>query len=380
MKFGSRLLAFLLFCALILPLGGCESTAEKSAPAASPTAAAPAVSAPDATRYSRREYDLFDTEVILMGFAASQEEFTRVTDRTVEQLREYNRIFDGYNAYGDLHNLYYVNEHAAQAPVEVPQVFFDLLIWCRDQWQQGCRKTNIAMGAVLKIWHDYRTEGINHPENAQLPPAELLSEAAGHTRFDDLVLDKDSRTVYFADPLLRLDLGAVAKGYAADLVLPDLMRDMPSFLLSLGGNVYTGNAPMDGRTAWNVGVQDPKADAAVVAAGGTDILDVLQVHDLTVVTSGDYWRFYVVDGKKYHHIIDPDTLMPSEKMVSVTIVCESSLLADYLSTTLFILPYEEGKKIIDSMPGVEAMWVEPDGTILATEGFARYSRNMQNTP
>ena len=197
MKFGSRLLAFLLFCALILPLGGCESTAEKSAPAASPTAAAPAVSAPDATRYSRREYDLFDTEVILMGFAASQEEFTRVTDRTVEQLREYNRIFDGYNAYGDLHNLYYVNEHAAQAPVEVPQVFFDLLIWCRDQWQQGYRKTNIAMGAVLKIWHDYRTEGINHPENAQLPPAELLSEAAGHTRFDDLVLDKEGKKIIF---------------------------------------------------------------------------------------------------------------------------------------------------------------------------------------
>ena len=96
-----------------------------------------------------------------------------------------------------------------------------------------------------------------------------------------------------------------------------------------------------------MGVQDPQADPVQVALGGTDILDVLAVHDLTVVTSGDYWRYYVVDGKKYHHIIDPETLMPSTKMISVSVVCESSLLADYLSTTLFILPYEEGLQLVE---------------------------------
>ena len=186
--------------------------------------------------------------------------------------------------------------------------------------------------------------------------------------------------MFFADPALQLDLGAVAKGYAADLVLPVLKEKMPSFLLSLGGNVYAGNPPLDGRANWNVGVQDPKTDAAAIAAGGTDILDILQVHDKTVVTSGDYWRDYLVNGEKYHHIIDPETLMPSRKMISVTIVCESSLLADYLSTTLFILSRAEGEKVLAALAeeGIEAMWVEPDGTVYATPGMAAYSRNMQN--
>ncbi|MBQ9263086.1 MAG: FAD:protein FMN transferase [Clostridia bacterium] len=378
----------LLLCLLSFVLSGCQaSPAPSAAPQPTATPAPEVTRLPQAadtavgpTRYSRRAFDIFDTEILLMGYADSQEDFNRVADATLAQLQEYNQIFDGYNAYGDLHNLWYVNEHAAEAPVEVPEVFFELLTWCRDQWNAGHRQTNIAMGAVLKIWHDYRTAGLADPENAQLPPMDALQSAFEHTGFEHLVLDEDKRTVYFADPQLRLDLGAVAKGYAADLVLPDLMEAMPSFLLSLGGNVYAGNAPLDGRANWNVGVQDPKADPVQVALGGTDILDVLEVHDLTVVTSGDYWRYYLVDGEKYHHIIDPETLMPSKKMISVTIVCKSSLLADYLSTTLFILSYEDGLKLIEQLDGVEAMWVEPDGAIHFTPGMNQYSRMVRSTP
>ncbi|MBR1586195.1 MAG: FAD:protein FMN transferase [Clostridia bacterium] len=361
MKRGARILSLFMLCLLVLPMGSCRA------------AAAPAG---EYTRFSRRVFDIFDTEITLMGYAASQEAFDRATDHTVDQLRELNQIFDGYNAYGDLHNLWYVNEHAAQAPVEVPDVFYSLLVWCRDQWRAGFRATNIAMGSVLKIWHDYRTAGLDQPALAQLPPFDVLTDAAQHTDFENLVLDDEKHTVFYADPQLRLDLGAVAKGYAADLVLPDLMAAMPSFLISLGGNVYAGNAPLDGRANWNVGVQDPQADPVQVALGGTDILDVLAVHDLTVVTSGDYWRYYVVDGKKYHHIIDPETLMPSTKMISVSVVCESSLLADYLSTTLFILPYEDGLQLVEQLDGVEAMWVEPDGTVRISSGMGQYSRNF----
>ena len=353
---------FLAFCLAVFP--------------ALPQADAASAQAP--VRYTRRLSNVFDTEISLIGFAESEEAFTRATDAAVARLQEYNQVFDGYNAYEGLHNLYYVNAHAAQEPVEVPEILFDLLLWCREQWQKGLRTTNIAMGSVLSIWHEYRTNGIRDAEHAELPPMELLQAAAEHTNFDRLILDEERRTVYFADPALRLDLGAVAKGYAADLTAAELAKDMPSFLMSLGGNVYAGNPPMDGRAAWNVGVQDPQADALKIAMGGTDILDVLAVHDKTVVTSGDYWRYYVVDGQKYHHIIDPETLMPSTKMISVTVVCDRSLLADYLSTTLFILSYEAGLKLVEEMEGVDVMWVEPDGAIHFTPGMARYSRMMQN--
>ena len=336
----------------------------------------PAASAEGYAKYIRREMSIFDTEISFIGFAPSEEAFETAYAPVVEMLEKFDHIFDGYNAYGDLHNLYYVNRHAAQAPVEVPDELFDLISWCKEQWNAGQRTTNIAMGAVLSIWHEYREAGIADPENAKLPPMEALTAASKHTNFDDVILDAENKTVFFADPLLTLDIGAVAKGWAADAVLPYLYEAMPSFLLSLGGNVYAGQAPMDGRSAWAVGVQDPRADALTVAVGGTEILDVIDVHDLTVVTSGDYWRYYMVDGERYHHIIDPDTLMPSRQMLSVTVVCESSTLADFLSTTLFVLSYEEGLSLVESLDKVEAMWVLPDGTIQASSGMGRYARKI----
>lgn len=330
------------------------------------------------TRFSRVETDIFDTVISLSAFAPTQEDFDRAADEVMTLLRSYHQLLDGYHAYEGLHNLWYVNHYAAQGPVEVPEEFFRLLSWCRRQWDEGNRKTNIAMGAVLSIWHAYRTAGIADPQHAKLPTLDTLQAAAQHISFDSLVLDADKRTVYFSDPLLQLDLGAVAKGFAADAANEYLSRVMPSYLLSLGGNVYAGDAPMDGRANWGVGVQDPRTDAVMLAAGGTDILDVLDVHNKTVVTSGDYWRYYVVDGQRYHHIIDPDTLYPSVRMLSVSVVCDSSLLADYLSTTLFILSYEDGLQLVDSLEGVEAMWVLPDGSIQCSAGMADYARSIKS--
>ncbi|MCR4885861.1 MAG: FAD:protein FMN transferase [Clostridiales bacterium] len=329
------------------------------------------------SRFTRRASDVFDTEIMLSGFAVSEEAFDRVSDEVIRRLTAYNQIFDGYNAYGDMHNLYYINQHAAETPVEIPDELFDLLVWCRRKWDDGLSAVNPAMGAVLSIWHDYRTAGIEDPANAQLPPMEQLTAANAHTDFAAVILDEKNKTVYYADPLLKIDVGAVAKGYAADLIRDYLMTEMPSFLLSLGGNVYAGEAPMDGRSAWAVAVQDPRADDLIANANGSNRLDILDISSLSAVTSGDYWRFYIVDGQRYHHIIDPETLMPSRSVQSVTIVCESSLLADYLSTTLFIDSFEEGSALIASMDGVEAMWVLPDGSIRYSPGMGSYSRALK---
>jgi thiamine biosynthesis lipoprotein len=204
---------------------------------------------------------------------------------------------------------------------------------------------------------------------------EALQAASLHTDFDQVILDAEKQTVFFADPRITLDIGAVAKGWAADAAAVILKEEMPSFLLSLGGNVYTGEAPLDGRASWAVGVQDPRPDDS--GAGGV-ILDVVEVNGLTVVTSGDYWRYYEVDGQRYHHIIDPETLFPSTKMLSVTIICESSTLADFLSTTLFVLSAEDGLALIEGMDGVEAFWVLPDGSQQVSSGMGRYLRSIKN--
>ncbi len=337
-----------------------------------PAACPAAISENVYTKFSRRVLDVFDTEITLIGYTRTEAEYEQIFDETMAMLRRYDRIFDAYHGYDGLHNLYYVNRHAFEAPVEIPEELFDLISWCKAQWDAGLRSTNIAMGAVLSIWHEYREAGLDAPENAKLPPREALEAANGHVDFDNVILDAEKQTVFFSDPQITLDIGAVAKGWAADAAVPYLEEHMPSFLLSLGGNVYAGEPPLDGRASWAVGVQDPHPEA-----GGT-ILDIVDVNRLTVVTSGDYWRYYVVDGQRYHHIIDPETLFPSRKMLSVTILCESSVLADFLSTTLFVLSAEDGLRLIESMEGVEAFWVLADGRQQASSGMGLYLRSLKN--
>ena len=172
-------------------------------------------------------------------------------------------------------------------------------------------------------------------------------------------------TVYFADPQLRLDVGAVAKGYATELVSQMLLAGpMPSFIISAGGNVRTGIIPQDGRKAWGVGIQDPDGNVFGLA----DYVEVLYIHDVSVVTSGDYQRYYEVDGQRYHHLIDPETLMPDTDFRSVSIITQDSGYADMLSTAAVLMPYEESRAFIDSLDGVEAIWLFPDGSMQMTDG------------
>ena len=139
----------------------------------------------------------------------------------------------------------------------------------------------------------------------------------------------------------------------------------------LGGNVRMGNPPADGRTKWGVGIQDP--DGAVL--GLSDIVETLYVTGCSVVTSGDYQRYYAVDGQRYHHLIDPDTLMPDTDFRSVSIITEDSGYADLLSTAAFLMPYEESRAFVDSLDGVEAIWLFPDGSKKMTFGAMNVAKS-----
>ena len=229
-------------------------------------------------------------------------------------------------------------------------------------------RVNIAMGSVLGCWHEMREEG------ESLPETDLLRKLNEHTDFDDVIIDEKAGTVYFADPGLSLDLGAVAKGYTTEIVASWLLTsDMPSYIISAGGNVRCGLAPLDGRARWGVGIQDPEAS---VLPGANTTLDAVYLKDASVVTSGDYQRYYTVDGVRYHHIIDPDTLFPSDYMRQITIVTRDSGYADALSTALFLMPYEEGRAFVDDLEGVDAYWVLQDGTVHFTDGLAPYLKSQ----
>lgn len=310
---------------------------------------------PGKTSYTATFLDLFDTVTTVVGYADSREEFEAQAQQIHDELAYYHELFDIYNPSQHGANLWTVNENAGVCPVQVAPQILELLTDCKSYYELTDGRVNVAMGAVLRLWHEARSRGIKDPAGAKLPSEQALEEAAKHTDMDGLVLDPVESTVYLTDPEMSLDVGAVAKGWATQKVAQDAPRGM---LISVGGNVCaTGQKPGD--KDWVIGIQNPD---------GGEYLHTVYVSGGSVVTSGDYQRTYWVDGKAYHHIIDPDTRMPGTLYRSVTVICPDSGLADALSTALFLLPLEQGMALAKSC-GADAMWLDAQGQEHWTPGF-----------
>ena len=199
---------------------------------------------------------------------------------------------------------------------------------------------------------------------------EELEAAAQHCDINDLVIDEDAKTVYLSDPEMSLDVGSVGKGYAVEMVCRAAeARGLTSALVSVGGNLRAIGTKPDG-SQWTGGVEDPWNASEVYTSTNSIFGSPINMSDLALVTSGDYQRYFVVDGKRYHHIIDPVTLMPLNNFASVSILCNDSGKADALSTALFNMTIGDGKSLLANIGGIEAIWVHPDGSYECTDGFS----------
>lgn len=308
-------------------------------------------------QYTATFLTLFDTVTTIVGRSHSEEAF-RATAQTVhDELQEYHRLFDIYNEYEGLVNLKTVNDMAGISPVQVDGRILRLLADCKKFYTATDGMVNVAMGSVLSLWHEARTKGLNDPRTARLPDEATVQDAAAHTDLDRVILDMENSTVFVSDPYLKLDVGAIAKGWAVQQVA----QSAPSgLLISVGGNVCATGPKDESGTPWVVGIQNPNDPE--------DYLHTLYVTQGCVVTSGDYQRNYVVDGKLYHHIIDPHTLYPSTLWRSVSVVCPDSGAADALSTALFLLPQSQGQALLEQYDA-RAMWVDAEGRIFYSPGF-----------
>ena len=298
-------------------------------------------------RFEKSFIDVFDTASNIVAYDSDQSAFDAKYDEFHALLVNYNNLFDIYESHDGVTSLKDVNDEAAEFPVKVDGATIELLLYGKDIYEKTDGAVNICMGAVLSIWHEYREEGKRVPKMSE------LKKAAEHCDIDDLIIDEEKSTVYFADSELKLDVGAIAKGYAAQKAKEYAQEKLwESALINLGGNITTYGAKPDG-SQWNIQIENPR---------GGDAIDTMQITDESVVTSGDYQRYYEVNGVRYCHIIDPDTLMPAENYASVTVICEDSALADALSTALFILPPDEGKKLTSRLK-VKAVRVDKKGAV-----------------
>lgn len=338
-----RIAAILLIIAALFAPCGCKKTDAK---------------------YQYAFFDVFDTVTELTIYAEDEAVAADAARAAHERLIYLNKLYDIYNEYDGAVSLMEVNRRAAIAPAEISVETMALLKFAKEAYALTGGRVNAAMGSVLSIWHDYREAGLANEANAKLPPMELLEQAAEHTDINSIVLDEANGTVFFTDSMVRLDVGAIAKGFAGQIVTDELNAridagEISAALISLGGNVCAAGTKPNGE-AWQIAVQNPR---------GGDNAATASIASGYVVTSGDYQRYYTVNGVRYNHIIDPDTLMSADKHASVTVISSDGALADALSTALFIMDTGEGRALIDSIDDAEALWIAKDGGITRTDGF-----------
>lgn len=263
---------------------------------------------------------------------------------------EIKQIYEKYqnmtNAYDENSEVYKINT-SKEKKIEVSDELLEILVLGNEWYDKSNGLFNINMGNLIKTWKTAREE-------------EKLPKKLNH-KITKLKIEDN----YIKNSNVNIDLGAIAKGYATELVgnkLEDL--GIEYYLINAGGNILVGkNAKKD---YYTIGIEDP--------LNKSNIYEKVKGENISVVTSGGYERFFEVDNVRYHHIIDPTTKYPANKMLSATVITKSSTLADILSTTLFLYEPKEAIKLVESLDGVEAILYVDENTILKSSGFSEYEQ------
>lgn len=268
--------------------------------------------------YERSFYSMGST-VELKFYSPSEELFHRVVDACVERTKEIDRLFSNYR---DDSVLAEVNRNAGVGPVSVPGEFLRLVRTSIRYSELTEGAFDITIGSLFELWRAETRAG-------RLPTRSRIRDALGCTGFRKIKIDEVKSQVFLEGGCVRLDFGAIGKGYAVDeMVRVARESGITRGLVNFGGNIYAMNPPA-GRKFWDVGVRKP--------GSGSQIISKLDLVNKGVATSGDYERYFEHSGKRYSHIIDPRTGWPAEDLTSVVAVSRTAAEADVFSTAVSVL-------------------------------------------
>lgn len=317
-------------------------------------------------KYEVTYFEYFDTVTTIIGYESNKKTFEKNISIVKEELEIYNKLYDIYYEYNGVNNLCTINKNAGIQAIQVDKKIIDLLQYAKYIYNITNQMVNIAMGSVLKLWHDAREYSIQHPTDAYIPTKEELSYKSKHMDIEKISIDEEKSMVYIEDEEIQIDVGAIAKGYATEQIANRLKQmNVTSYVLDVGGNIKTiGNKKNSEK--WTIGIKNPNL------ASDQSNIQIVKVSNQSVVTSGSYQRYFTVNGTNYHHIISPITLYPENNFTSVTVITDDSGLADGLSTALFNMSIYDGKRLIDNLNNVEAMWVDINYQITYSQNFLEY--------
>ncbi|MEM7208982.1 MAG: FAD:protein FMN transferase [Pseudomonadota bacterium] len=289
------------------------------------------------------------TDIVLKLWDEPEFDSTRLF---ADAMREFKRIEKTYSAYREDNPLAYVNQNAARGPVKVDEEMFLLF----EQAAQLFKQTQGAFDVTfLSAGYRYDFRASQRPDNVE------LVELGDLIDFRRVVLDSANKTVAYSADGVRVGFGGLGKGFAVERVAALWRAAGVRFAqISAGGDSrFIGDH--NGRP-WTIGVQDPRQNDAVAA--------ILPVANEAVSTSGDYQRFFVEDGVRYHHILDPNTGDSARRMRSATVIGPDATLTDGLATGVFVLGLTDGLELIDNTAGFEAVIVDNNGEIHYSSGFS----------
>ena len=334
--------------------------------------------------YTETVDGLFDTVHVISGYDKSEQEFKKKVKFYQEEMEKLHKLYTSYEDFQGINNISTINENAGIKPVKVDRNIIDLPKDTLERNKEISDKVNIAAGNVIDLWDKAKTEG-------KLPEQSELEKMQKCAKTENIVIDEQNSTVFIKEKCTKLNLGAVAKGYAVEQVTKKMEKaGMTSFIISAGGNVkVVGKRKIPKKESEITDLKSCKDQFCIGIAlplyndnnidksnpynnGKNDYLAKIATENMSIVTTGNYQRYLVMDNKVYGHVINLETLKPEDSFASVSVITEDSGLADFMSTTLFLLSYEEGKALIEKMgkkEKIDVIWAMKNGDVMSSEGL-----------
>lgn len=248
-----------------------------------------------------------------------------------------------------------INQNSGKGYVNISSETFEILSCAIQLSQISQGLFDISVGPLIELW-DYK-------HSFHVPEGKRIRHVLSLVDFRDLMLNPGEKAASLRRPGQSIDLGGIGKGYAGDCCIKILQKyGVVSAFINIGGNVSTlGNKP-DG-SSWSVGIRHPRYDGCLIGA--------VRVTGKAVVTSGDYERYFIdSEGKRWHHILDPTTGYPAESgLISVTVIADSAMTADALSTAIFVAGIDKGLGYLAQFSGVDVVLVDNYQRVFITQGL-----------
>ena len=306
--------------------------------------------------FSSQPSNLFKYHQVSMGTVVEitivGEDEEAAKKATLQAFQEIKRIEQLMSPWIESSDVFRINQSAEKEWVKVSQETLKVIKEAKEISELSEGGFDITVGPLTQLWRMAREKGVP-------PLAEELKQKLDLVDFRNVMVDEEGK-VFLKKRGMAIDLGGIAKGYAVDRAF-ELLNSLgyKNLIVNAGGDLRVGGSKLD--QPWSIGIQDPRASQKMMAR--------VSVSNAAIATSGDYEKFFMYQGKRYHHIFNPKDGLPPEECQSVTMICKEGMVADALATAVFVLGPEKGYALCQKLKGVDCPIVDKEGKISLSLGL-----------